>query len=793
MRSLLLGLSLVCAAAAADPDFVRDVRPLLAKRCFGCHGPALQKSHLRLDRRADALHGGESGVPAIVPGKSGESLLIRYVSGTDAKLVMPPAGPRLKPEEVAVLKTWIDAGAEWPGDTSAAIAPKADPRLAHWAFHAPKQPAIPPVKNSAWVRNPIDAFVLAKLEAKGWQPAPRAKDADLLRRMYLDITGLPPTLEEQDSFRGDWDGLSRELLARGTYGERWARHWLDVVRYGDTNGYERDAVKPSGWKFRDYVIRSLNNDKSFQRFVLEQLAGDELPDSDAETLLATGYARLGPWDDEPADPAEDRFDQLDDILNTTSQGFLGLTLACARCHNHKFEPLTTKDYYGMIAVFNGLDRPRDGRTELDRPIGKWPEIARFNEREAKIKALRDAARLAWLQSGQSKLAPEAVAAFLQAPKDREEAARKLVRDSTKALDAELAALPVEEEVARLKRETPDLPRGYFMEERSATPPATHILIRGKASSPGPEVPPSVPTLLVKEQPSFAADGMRTSGRRLAFARWVASRENPLTARVIVNRVWQAHFGEGIVRTANDFGVMGDKPSHEELIDWLAVWFMDNGWSLKKLHALILGSNTFRMSKTSNAKYAAEDPENRLLWRMPYRRLEAEAILDSALAVSGKLNRTMYGEFVYPKVQKEALEGSSDPDKIWAPFTDENKASRRAIYYIVKRSLMVPLMEVLDLCDTTRPSAKRQTTSVAPQALQLFNGDFVNRQAKHFAARLREEAGPAAEAQIERAYRLALARKPTEAERTAMTAFLRQSSLEEMCRVILNLNEFAYAN
>ncbi|MBL8240792.1 MAG: PSD1 domain-containing protein [Bryobacterales bacterium] len=762
---------LLISVAGLAADFERDVRPLLARKCFGCHGAGLQKSHLRLDRRADMLRGGESGIPAVVPGKSADSLLIRYVSGTDPKLVMPPAGPRLTAAEIALLKEWIDEGARWPGEAET-VAAKADPRLAHWAFHAPGKPAVPATRDAAWVRNPIDAFVLSKLEAKGWRPAARATDGDLLRRMYLDITGLPPTIAEQDAFRGDFEELARELLARGSYGERWARHWLDVVRYGDTNGYERDEIKPQVWKFRDYVIRSFNSDKPFDRFVMEQLAGDELPDANAETLLATGYARLGPWDDEPADPAEDRFDQLDDVLNTTAQGFLGLTLACARCHNHKFEPLTTKDYYGMIAVFNGLERPRNGRTELDRPIGTWAEIDRFNEREKKIAGLREAAKAEW-----------AAAAGVDV--------KKLSKEQAKAMAEALGKLPVEEEVARLKRETADLPRGYFMEERSATVKPTHILIRGKATSPGPEVEPSVPAVLAKTQPTFAFAGTRTSGRRLGLARWIASRENPLTARVIVNRVWQWHFGEGIVRTANDFGVMGDKPSHEALIDWLAVWFMDNGWSLKKLHALILGSNTYRMARTGNAAYAAADPENRLLWRMPYRRLEAEAILDSALAVSGKLNPAMYGEFVYPKMQKEALEGSSDPGKIWKPF-EEEKASRRAIYYIVKRSLMVPLLEVLDLCDTARPAAKRQTTSVAPQALQLFNGDFMNRQAKYFAERLRREAQGDA-ARIERAYRLALARRPRAGEREAMLRFLRTGSLEEMCRVILNLNEFAYAN
>jgi len=781
-----LALALCWVGVATAADYAREVRPILARKCFACHGPGLQKSHLRLDRREDALRGGESGVSAIEPGKASASLLMRYVSGTDAKLVMPPSGPRLTEAEVVVLREWIDAGAAYP-EAAVSEAPKVDPRLSHWAFHAPVKPVAPKVKQRGWVRNPIDAFVLAKLEAKGWKPATRANDADLLRRVYFDLTGLPPTVAEQDSFRGDWDGLVKKLLAKPSYGERWGRHWLDVVRYADTNGYERDAIKPQVWKYRDYVIRSLNADQPFDRFVVEQMAGDELPDSNAETLLATGFHRLGPWDDEPADPMEDRFDQLDDLLNTTSQAFLGMTLACARCHNHKFEPLTTKDYYGMIAVLGGLERPRRGRNELDRPIGTRAEVEAFDEREAKIAALREAARLNWLQSSKSELPAGAIVAFLLTAKERSEAQTKLVQGHGKALDAELKALPVEVEVARLKRETPDLPRGYFMTENKAGPPATHILIRGKASSPGPEVGPSAPAIVAKVQPEFGLEG-----RRLALANWLVSPDNPLTARVIVNRVWQWHFGEGLVRTANDFGVMGDKPSHQELLDWLAVWFVEQGWSLKKLHALILGSNTYRMSKVGSAAYAKEDPENRLLWKAPYRRLEAEAMLDSALAASGKLNGEMFGEPVYPAMQKEAMAGSSDPEKVWAAF-DEEKASRRAVYYIAKRSLMVPLMEVLDVCDTTRPAAKRQTTSVAPQALQLFNGDFVQRQSRHFAARLRREAGGEAKAQVELAYRLALARRPKPAEMVAMLSFLQVSSLEEMCRVILNLNEFAYVN
>jgi hypothetical protein len=736
------------------------------------------------------LKGGESGVAAIEPGKASKSLLIRYVSGADEKLVMPPKGPRLTAAEVAVIAKWIDEGAVWPGGEEAAEEPP-DPRASHWSFQPVRKPAPPPVKDAAWVRNPIDAFVLAKLEAKGWKPNPPAAEGDLLRRIYLNLTGLPPTPEEQGAFGGDFDAEVQKLLARPEYGERWARHWLDVVRYADTNAYERDALKPLVWQYRDYVIRAFNSDKPYDRFVTEQLAGDELPDADAETMTAAGYYRLGPWDDEPADPDEDHFDQLDDIVSTTSQAFLGLTLGCARCHNHKFEPLTTRDYYGMVAVFHGLTRPRNGRTELDSPVGTWEEVDRYRERERRIAALRAEARREWIVSGKSKLPQEAIEAIGTPAKDRTEAQKLLVRDHAKAFDLELAALPVEERVAEQKRGTPEPARAYVMEERSPVPPPTHILIRGKASSPGPEVETRPPALIARGFEPLPPGG-RSSRRRLALARWLVSPENPLTARVMVNRVWKWHFGEGLVRTPNDFGVMGQRPTHPELLDWLAAWFVENGWSVKKLNALILASNTYRMSKAANAKYLAEDPENRLLWRVPYKRLEAEAILDSMRAVSGRLNREMYGPPVYPDIPREALEGSSDPDKIWQPF-DERKADRRAIYMIVKRSLMVPLLEVLDFCDTARTAAERQTTSVAPQALQLFNGSFVNRQARALASRLRREAGLDRGRQVELGYRLVLARAPSAAEARKMEAFLREQPLEELCRVLLNLNEFVYPN
>ena len=347
-------------------------------------------------------------------------------------------------------------------------------------------------------------------------------------------------------------------------------------------------------------------------------------------------------------------------------------------------------------------------------------------------------------------------------------------------------------IADLKKATPDLPRGYFLHEPRPTAPDTHLLIRGKASRPGPKVAPGMPAVLVDAQPTFPTPDAETTLRRLTFARWLTRPEHPLTARVMVNRVWHYHFGEGLVRTPSDFGVMGQAPTHPELLDWLTATFVEQGWSVKKLHELILSSNTARMSKQWNAVHAAKDPDNKLLWRFPNKRLEVEAIRDSVLAVSGRLNPAMYGPSMYPEVPKEALAGNSDPAAIWKPF-DEKEASRRSVYAFMKRSFVVPFFEVLDLCDTTRPADKRLTTTVAPQALTLFNGGFINRQAKHFADRLRREAGDDADRQIEHAYRLALCRPPTERERGLMRAFLKREPLEQMCRVIFNLNEFVYAD
>jgi hypothetical protein len=501
------------------------------------------------------------------------------------------------------------------------------------------------------------------------------------------------------------------------------------------------------WRYRDYVINALNADKPFERFVLEQLAGDELPGAEPGATIATTYLRLGHWDDEPADPKADRFDQLDDIVSTTAQAFLGLTLGCARCHDHKFEPLTTRDYYSMVAVFNPLERPRNGRTELAVPIGSAAQIAALAERDREIAELR------------------------KQPKSE----------------------ALEERIRALCEATPDLPLAYTLRETSGHPPETHVLLRGSPERRGDFVLPAIPAVLSRQQPEFPPPDGRTSRRRLGLAKWIASPENPLTARVIVNRIWQQHFGQGLVRTPGDFGLMGDPPTHPELLDWLAHWFThDAGWSLKKLHRLILTSNTWRMSRQMNREYATADPENRLLWRMPPRRLEAEAIRDSMLAVSGRLNPKMFGPAMKPPIQQAAIEANTDKDKSWRA-SDESEASRRTIYAFIKRGLVVPMLEVLDLADTVSSCPKRQITTVAPQALTPFNGEFVNEQARHFAKRLREEAGQDLRAQINLAWRLALCRTPTDTEASALLSFRDAdgAALEQICRVILNLNEFAY--
>ena len=721
-----------------------------------------------------------------------------------------------------------------------------------WSFQVITQSDPPRVKHTDWPQNPIDNFVLKKLENAGMKPAPAATDRALIRRAYLDLIGLPPSPEEVTSFinsiatHGSVDAfksVTERLLANPHYGERWARYWLDLVRYADSNGYEIDGEKPLAWQYRDYVIRAFNSDTPYDRFILEQLAGDELDNASPETVIATGFYRIGPWDAErgasvqPSEVIEERYNELDDMIRTTSQVFLGLTLGCARCHDHKFDPLTARDYYSMLAVFNPLVRPRKGRTELTRPAvpARFRAIKQQTDKQilaldTRIQTLIQPLQKAVLNSTKTSLPKEAIDAFREVPDARSDEQKKLIDQHKETLRQEVfntlseptfasRVLPdtIIAQIRQSRKERSKLaerfhfPEGYFLLESSPDAPVTHILTRGNPKQPGRVVEPSVPESLVQQQPLFESPDLFTSRRRLSLARWITDPQNPLTARVMVNRVWQYHFGQGLVRSPSDFGKRGSTPTHPKLLDWLAGWFVHEAeWSLKQLHLLIMTSRTYRMNKQLVVEYDRQDPDNNNLWRFPYQRLDVEAIRDSMLAVSGQLNRTLYGPSMYPEIPDEARESGYDPGAAWQPF-HERKASRRTIYAYVKRTLIVPLLDTLDFCDTTRSTARRDLTIVAPQALELLNGSFANRQAAHFADRLILEAGSNIDRQLELGFRLALTREVREGEKEVLKRFHQEQSIEraldgtqseketrrqaliQVCRIIFNLNEFVYAD
>jgi hypothetical protein len=726
-----------------------------------------------------------------------------------------------------------------------------DDDRAHWAFRPIERAAVPATATTAeWVRNPIDAFILEKLEASGLSPSPAASDVAWLRRVSFDLVGLPPRPNEVAEFLADRSPQAREhvvdrLLADPGYGIRWGRHWLDVVRYADTNGYERDGAKPHAWRYRDYVIDALNADQPFDRFLTEQLAGDELDDADARTMIATTLLRLGTWDDEPADPRVDRYDQLDDVLGTVSAAFLGLTLRCARCHNHKFEPLSQIDYARMLAFFEPLTRPQNGRTDLDVPVGTTRELveaeaarirhdAVVKSLETQLRALDDAVRDRFLKSGPAQFSAEALKAHLTPEAKRNDAEKKLVQQTQKQLNGEAAKSRTigeakqreafEAALTALSAAAPaPLPRAYIWHGSSGSPPVTQVFRRGNPATPAGAVTAGFPNVLPHSPADEPPPGTNSgpSRRRLLLARWMTDPGNPLVARVIVNRLWQGHFGNGLVETENDFGVMGSTPSHPALLDWLAAELRSPAasasaaapWSLKHIHRLIVLSNTYAQSSTFREAAARVDVGNALLWRFPYRRLSAEALRDSILAVNGRLNPRMQGPGVYPEIAQAVLAGQSQPGDGWGPF-DESQAARRAIYIFVKRSLLVPEIELFDFADTTTSCEQRPVSTIPTQALTLLNGDFLNQEAAHFAGRLLGECGADRAAQVDRAYHLALSRAPTADEAAAALAFLdrqtrqaaaesaaagadsrdpARTALEALCLVLYNLNEFSYVD
>ncbi len=750
---------------------------------------------------------------------------------------------RVRFKSGAVVVFWLSAALAGESDLSRFQRPFTAEEKNHWAFQPAVKPSVPAIQDPARAANPIDAFILARLEKAGLRQAPPASRVTWLRRVTFDLIGLPPTPQEQENFLADLSPQAHEkvvddLLSRPQYGERWARHWLDVARYAESNGYERDGTKPSAWRYRDYVIEALNRDRPFDRFILEQLAGDEIEGSNAETQIATTFLRLGTWDDEPADPKVDRYEQLDDVIAATATAFLGLTLRCARCHNHKYEPLAQMDYYRFQAVFEPLRRPQDNRADQDRLVGTEEELKKYREAAAladrqitevhqKIGDLKGPVRDRLFEERKTSLPQAAVAAFQTEPGKRTEDQKKLVQAHQKKLDDEIEAASTEAEKARLVQwqgeakkidaaRPPEPPRGYIWEEEKASIPPTAIFTRGDPYQPVGSVAPGLPAIFSDppEDPPKAA--ARTSGRRLWLGRWIASPKNPLTARVIVNRLWQRHFGQGLVATENDFGLMGERPSHPELLDWLAAAFLENGWSLKAMHRLMVLSNTYRLSAGTEEESLRKDPANRLLWRWKPRRLEAEAVRDAVLAASGRLNLAMGGPSIFPAIPRAVIEGQSVPGQGWGK-SDPLEAARRSVYIFIKRSVIVPELELLDFPDTTSCCEERLVSTVAPQALTFLNGDFANEQAAAMAERLEREAGPDRRARIQRAFQIAMARPAAEREIALAEEFLRhdeeqagrnapaaaqagqtvdpdkssRQALSSFCLALLNSNEFFY--
>jgi hypothetical protein len=822
----LVGILIAISAAAllaAPPEkkfppeqlafFEKEVLPVLKQHCYKCHGEGKVRGGLRMTSREGLLKGGDLG-PAVSLDKPDSSRLLEAIHYKKEGLEMPPAG-KLPQKQIDVLARWVKEGVPMSGaggevvqhpEPGGKVTPEAKN---YWAYKPVRRPQPPAVRQKAWVRNPIDAFLLARLEEKGLTPAAPADRVALARRAFYDLIGLPPTPAEVDAFVNDtrpdaWELLIDSLLSRPQYGEKWGRHWLDLVRYAETNGYERDGAKPHVWRFRDYVIRSFNDDKPYDRFLREQLAGDEIDRENADCVIATGYYRLGIWDDEPVDPELARYDELDDFVATTSQVFLGMTMNCARCHDHKIDPIPHADYYRLLAFFTDVRR-YGGRGQ--DPGATLTDITPREKRsgyEADLK--RRQARVGELTKTMTAIEDEAIKKMPAADQRASEGADRprVVRKVPQFLDGKQR-----EEYARLKREVQDLQRkpppsqelALSVNNCDRNPPQSHLLIRGNPHAKGVKVEPGFPQVLGVPDPKLAPPGKdaRSTGRRTLLASWIASKDNPLTARVMVNRLWQHHFGRGIVASTNDFGKFGTPPTHPELLDWLASEFMPSQgraapeWGIKKMHRLIMRSSAYQMSSRAEAKAMKVDPANNLLWRFNMRRLTAEEVRDSVLSVSGKLNLKQGGPSIYPPISREVLAGQSVPGQGWGSSPPE-EASRRSVYVHIKRSLLVPILTQHDQADTDSSCPVRYTTTVPTQALGMLNGEFTNEQAEALATRLRHESPDDLSAQVKRAIRLTTGRTPTEVEVNKDVAFVRSlpgDGLRRYCLLALNTNEFIY--
>ncbi|MFT4538108.1 MAG: mono/diheme cytochrome c family protein [Planctomycetota bacterium] len=950
----------------SEAYFEGDVFPILEEHCLECHGLGKRiRGGLKLTSRDGVLAGGDSGA-AVDLQEPQASHLLAMLSYRDSDHEMPPSG-KLDDAEIIAIERWLQLGVPWSSnvEVESGQADSEEPSQQKWGYGTLRRPELPKVSDRALGGNPIDAFLQAALENEGLTLSPAANKTSLIRRATFDLIGLPPTPEEVEAFVSDsspdaFEVLIERLLKSPRYGEKWGRHWLDLVRYAETNGFERDANKPFIWRYRDYVIDAFNADKPYDQFILEQLAGDELDEVTPESITATGYTRLMQWDDEPGQGRlQARYDTLDDLVSTTSQVFLGVTLGCARCHDHKKDPITQADYYSFMAFFHNLtDLTVAGtlteiatlqeRNEYERGVGEratqtraledrlttlesdfrvriqeldalppaitglglrsyrgsWDKLPDFDALASEssvslpagffdVASARDGigglvlegtlwvpesgdymfvieatggARLSLAgatvieqdsmgKAGMSRqetiglssgVVPIRLEVFGTKGKPRLHAWWNRVAQEEGQASGDAATQPwplsvaaahgelkdvhrwietrgpevwdeqevgawkeVRGEWQRTQRREVPIPRAFAAHERGSDMPPLHVHVRGNAAVKGDEAKPRFPALLdlaPRTLPTASAREKSTGYRRV-LAEWIANPANPMTARVMANRLWQFHFGRGIVRTPHDFGGLGEGSSNPQLLDWLAVEFIERGWSLKAMHRLIMSSKAYQMSSRSNEAALEIDPANDLWWRFDMRRLAAEEMRDTMIALTGRLNPKMHGPSFFSRMPAEALATSSTPDRVWGTSPLE-ETFRRSIYIKVKRSLMTPILERFDVADTDSTCAVRFATTQPTQALSMLNGAFVREMASRMADRLRKEVGVDAEQQVRLATHLALGREASPAEVVSYTEFLAQLTAEseaapdasmasdplaDLCLVFLNLNELAYVD
>lgn len=802
-------------------DLPRQTAEILAANCLSCHGSAMKMGDLDLRSRDSMLKGGKHG-PALVPSDPEKSRLFRHAAHMEQP-AMPP-GRKLQDWQLTVLRRWIGTGA--PLDQPIADATDAKKAMAamedrpileeerqFWSFRPVVRPAVPALK-SPWIKNEIDAFLLQALNKNKLKPSPAATKRVLIRRAYLDLIGLPPTPAEVEAFVNDarpdaWPQLVEKLLASPHYGERWARHWLDLVRYADSGGFEYDRDRADAWRYRDWVVKAFNNDLPYDQFVKLQIAGDEMAPKSHDALIATGFLRHGPEHNVKSEFT--RMEELDDIISTTGNAFLGLTIGCARCHNHKFDPIPQKDYYRMQAVFFST-KPNDA------PLLDADALRRHKEAEARIEeearplkreleALLKPYRDKKIAEERAKL-PDYIQEALRTPPEKRTEGQKLnviQVEKTRNFTEEdvIASMPADDQtkhrdlqrrIRQIERKKERMPAAMAIGENSREPDPSYFLHRGSPDSKGSLMKPGVLSVITREEPPFPAApaDAESSHRRKGFADWLASPANPLFVRVMANRIWQHHFGEGIVRTPSNFGKTGDAPTHPELLEWLSSEFVKNNWSIKTMHRMMMNSSAYLMASDDNAAGIKADPENRYLWRMPRQRLEGEIIRDAMLAVSGTLDSKAGGPGVHPYIDPSLWQGSSG--RSWPGKKDDDRSTwRRSIYVHSKRSIPLPMLDVFDKPDGITSCARRNRSTIAPQALILMNNSFVRIQAQQFADRLQREAGKDPAKQVGRAFELAYLRTPTQSERAAAVDFLQSNpnSLIDFCQALFNSNEFVY--